>query len=89
MEFEWDEKKRESNLRKHGIDFAYAKEIWSGATLESSARSTHNEIRRTAIGQLGARILAVVYTDRGEKRRIISARRASRKERAHYNHEIR
>ncbi|PWT80810.1 MAG: hypothetical protein C5B58_10960 [Acidobacteria bacterium] len=88
MEFEWDEEKRESNLRKHGIDFEYAKDIWNGATIESPAGETQGESRIKAIGRFGYRILAIVYTERGGKRRLISARPASRAERAHYDREI-
>ena len=88
VEFEWDENKRESNLQKHGIDFEYAKDIWNGPTFEYPARSSQSEIRKTAIGQFGDVLIAIVYTDCGERRRLISARRANRKEREHYENEI-
>jgi uncharacterized DUF497 family protein len=85
MRFEWYEQKRLENLRKHGIDFVDAKEIWQGAVLEvSSAQQEHGEQRHIAYGVLDGRIIAVVFTWRGESRRLISARRARRYERQNY-----
>jgi uncharacterized protein len=85
MRFEWDEQKRLENLRKHGIDFVDAKEIWQGTVLEvPSAQQAHGEQRYIAYGVLDGRIIAVVFTWRGESRRLISARRARSYERQHY-----
>ncbi len=90
MWFEWDEKKRSSNLRKHGIDFIRAKEIWFGDVLEiPSQQDEHGEKRYLAYGRLENRIIAVVYTRRGRTRRIISARRARDYEREAYEDEFR
>jgi uncharacterized DUF497 family protein len=90
VEFEWDEEKRYSNLKKHGIDFQRAKEIWNGPTLEIvCARYQPGESRNAAIGQIGGRFFIVIYTWRGPRRRIISARPAARKEREHYAHALR
>ena len=56
MDFEWDEDKRLSNVRKHGIDFERAKEIWQGDVLETaSTPEHHSEERYVAIGQTGGR----------------------------------
>jgi uncharacterized DUF497 family protein len=85
MRFEWYEQKRLENLRKHGIDLVDAKEIWQGAVLEvPSAQQEHGEQRHIAYGVLDGRIIAVVFTWRGESRRLISARRARRYERQNY-----
>jgi uncharacterized protein len=85
MRFEWYEQKRLENLRKHGIDFVDAKEIWQGAVLEvSSAQQEHGEQRHIAYGVLDGRIIAVVFTWHGESRRLISARRVRRYERQNY-----
>jgi uncharacterized DUF497 family protein len=82
MLFEWYEEKRLENLRKHGIDFLDAKEVWRGEVLEvPSEQQEHGEQRRIAYGVLEGRIIAVVFTWRGEARRLISARRARRHER--------
>jgi uncharacterized protein len=85
MLFEWYEQKRLENLGKHGIDFLDAKEIWQGEVLEvPSAQPEHGEQRYIAYGRLEGRIIAVVFTWRGEARRLISARRARRHEREDY-----
>jgi uncharacterized DUF497 family protein len=85
MLFEWSEQKRLENLDKHGIDFLDAKEIWQGEVLEvPSAQQEHSEQRHIAYGVLEGRIIAVVFTWRGEARRLISARRARRYERQDY-----
>ncbi|PSF27377.1 hypothetical protein C7H19_24990 [Aphanothece hegewaldii CCALA 016] len=83
--FEWDEKKRWSNLKKHGIDFADAYQIFSGDILEiEDQRSNYGEERFLAIGVLDGQVLAVVYTLRGEQIRLISARKATKDERKIY-----
>jgi uncharacterized DUF497 family protein len=85
MLFEWYEQKRLENLSKHGIDFLDAKEIWQGEVLEvPSAQQAHGEQRHIAYGVLDGRIIAVVFTWRGDARRLISARRARRHERQDY-----
>lgn len=84
MEFEWHDRKAEANLKKHGIDFEDAILIFEGATLE--VRSDHEgEERYKAIGLLEGIEIAVIYTPRGSSRRIISARRARKNERATYH----
>ena len=85
MAFEWDERKRRSNLRKHGIDFAAVEPIFRGHLLEEDdKRRDYGERRIKAIGELGGVSLSVVYTWRGERRRLISARRARTDERKAY-----
>ncbi len=80
--FEWDEAKSEANLESRGFDFAYAARIFEGPTLElDDDRAEYGERRVQAIGEVEGNVLFVVYTWRGEARRIISARLASRKER--------
>lgn len=83
--FEWDEEKRKRNLQKHGIDFVDAKEIWTRYHFElPSGQSTHGEHRRLAIGKLDGRMVTVVFTLRGDTRRLISARYARQKEKEAY-----
>ena len=85
MEFEWHETKRQINLARHKIDFQDAKEIWQSDVLEvPSAQDEHGEQRYIAYGVLEGRIIAVVFTWRGESRRLISARRARTHERQNY-----
>jgi uncharacterized DUF497 family protein len=84
VEFEWDPGKSEATYKLRGFDFAYASRIFSGDVEIAEARRGYGEIRLKAIGQVNADMLAVVYTIRGRAIRIISARRANRKERAQW-----
>jgi uncharacterized DUF497 family protein len=84
-EFEWDEEKRQSNLKKHGIDFVRACQIFEGYTVEfEDSRYNYGEERFMAIGETGGQVLTVVYTLRGEVIRLISARKAKKNEREIY-----
>lgn len=85
MSFEWDAVKAQANLRKHGVDFADAVAVLEDDTgLTLSDRFVQEE-RWVTIGSdsLG-RVLVVVYTWRGERIRLISARRATPQERWQY-----
>jgi len=88
--FEWDDEKNLANIEKHGIDFETAKRIFEGQTLTViDDRFDYGEIREISIGMVdGIAILTVAHTDRDNKIRIISARRANQKERARYEQEI-
>jgi len=85
-DLDWDSRKRESNLTKHGIDFADLANIFKDPNLveQIDSRRDYGETRRQAIGQIEGRVLFVVYTWRGGVRRLISARRATREERKIY-----
>ena len=87
MQFEWDENKNQLNQRKHGISFEEAKEIFFGTIFTSvSEKIDYGEIREISIGKIqNVLIVAVVHTDRNGKIRIISARKATPKERRKYN----
>ena len=82
-QFEWDEAKNEENLRKHGISFSEAVEIFNGPILTNiDDRFDYPETREISLGFLGETIVVnVVHTDRNGKTRIISARKATRSER--------
>jgi uncharacterized DUF497 family protein len=81
--FDWDKRKSELNLAKHGIDFDDAKEVFYGpVTVRQSNRG--NEERWVAIGYLENRLVAVVFTHRAGFIRIISARRARKNEEREY-----
>ena len=85
MAFEWDARKNAVNLAKHGIDFAGASRMFEGPVLERlDDRKDYGETRIAAVGVVEGRELFVVYTMRGENRRIISARKANRHEREAY-----
>lgn len=85
MSFEWDPAKCRANLTKHGADFADAARIFDGLTIEATDdRAGDREERVVAMGETEGRILVVVYTWRGDRRRIISARKATKHEREKY-----
>ena len=85
MDYEWDEAKRQANMLKHGIDFVDAIGIFADWFIESEdLRRDYGERRYRAVGRLGEVVTQVGYTWRGERRRIISARRAGRNDRRAY-----
>ena len=89
MDFEWDEAKRQANILKHRIDFVDAIGIFSGRFIATEDRQRdYGERRYRAIGQFGDAVIQVAYTWRGERRRIISARRAGRNDRRAYHASI-
>ena len=84
MEFEWDEAKRRSNLRKHGLDFADMSGFdWDTAALREDDAVEHEQ-RGFGLGFLDGRLVAIVYTLRGERCRMISMRSATRQEYRRY-----
>lgn len=86
MGVEWDEAKRLSNLRKHKIDFIDAAKVFVNPTLERpDDRDDYGEERIICIGEFEGSYFVVVYTWRGENRRIISAWRAGRDEQETYD----
>ena len=84
MEFEWDEVKRATTIHKHGIDFVEAIEIFGTDHVILPGRS-EIERRSVAVGMFDGRFVAVVFTMRGTKIRIVTARKARRNERAEYH----
>ena len=79
MRYEWDEAKNEAQTALGRPSFEAIHDFeWETATVERSNR--HCETRWAATGYIGTRFYRVVYTSRGDKRRIISLRRASAKE---------
>lgn len=83
MELEWDESKRQSNLAKHGFDFIDARIVLQNAhVLKQSAYQ--DEERWIAIGCLDELEVTIIYTQRNERIRIISMRRARHEERSVY-----
>jgi len=87
MDYQWDPKKAQSNLRKHGIRFADAVSIFqddSAITIEDIEHS-EDEDRYVTIGMDAfGQILVVVYAWRGNSIRLISARKATPYERKAY-----
>jgi uncharacterized DUF497 family protein len=86
MEFEWDEAKSDACLAHRGFDFAFAAGLFADPMLlvEVDDRRDYGEPRLVAVGRIADLHLTVVFTPRAARLRIISARRASRKEIARY-----
>ena len=86
VECEWDEQKALTNRRKHGVDFADAVSVLEDAfalTIEDDEVGEEGRFVTIGTDSLG-RVLVVVYAWRGERIRLISARKASRRERHAY-----
>jgi uncharacterized protein len=84
--FEWDEAKSNRNRAERGFDFEYACQIFVRQVLEEKddRRRNYGESRIIATGEIGTETFVLVYTWRGNRRRVISARPAKRKERDAY-----
>ena len=82
MEFEWDDAKSEACFLRRGFDFAYAVRVFldPGRDVEADDRFDYGEPRYRVIGRIEGRMFVVVYTPRHGVFRIISARKANRKE---------
>ncbi|AHG92113.1 hypothetical protein J421_4646 (plasmid) [Gemmatirosa kalamazoonensis] len=84
--FEWDDAKASANLVKHGIDFADAVLAFADPQFVSveTTKPEHGERRWLGFGRVDGRLLAVAYTIRSDATRIISARKAIRREQRKY-----
>ena len=87
MFFEFDSKKQSANLIKHGIDLRDAASIFSYVNRLDSldTRNDYAEERRITIGVVQNRIWVVVYTQRADAIRLISARKANEREQKRYH----
>ena len=80
--YTWDEAKRKSNLRKHGLDFADAPAVIKGKSYtEEDMRYLYVERRYITIGYFEGKAVVVVFTEDDDEVRIISFRKATRRER--------
>jgi uncharacterized protein len=74
-QYEWDEAKNQANRVKHGFGFEIVYEFdWSRAKIETDERYDYGEVRGLAYGRINGRGFAIVFTDRGERMRVISLR---------------
>lgn len=90
VRFEWDEAKRRANIAKHGVDFLDVPEMVSGFILiGSDTRKDYGETRKIGFGFVRGRLMAVAFTEREPNSiRIISARKANKREKAHYQEAV-
>ena len=87
LEFEWHKAKAEANFRRHGVSFDLAKTVFKDpfAIERLDQRENHGEERFVIIGVAEGKVLLfVAYTERQERIRIISARRATQYEQDDY-----
>lgn len=85
MKYEWDERKSQTNIEKHGVDFKDVKEIFENVRITAvDTRKDYGEVRKISIGMIGSHICVVVYTMRKDVIRIISARKANQRERRRF-----
>ena len=82
--FEFDERKSQTNLEKHGIDFVDAQALWRDPDLIEIPARTTDEPRLVVVGRIGDRHWSAVVTPRGSNIRIISVRRSRIEEVAIY-----
>jgi len=83
--YAWDERKRASNLRKHGVDFAIVQNFdFETALVLRDDRKNYGEERYRAYGTIKGRLHAFVFTRRDERIRVISLRKSNAREIATY-----
>lgn len=85
-DFEWDDAKAATNLTNHGVSFERARLVFSDplAVGEIDDREDYGEDRFTLVGMVEGILIFVAWTERGDRVRIISARRATRYEQDDY-----
>lgn len=89
MEIEFDPEKRERTLAERGLDFSRAGEVFAGRHFTASDdREDYSEPRYITVGKLDRRMVVMVWTPRGEARRIISMRKANEREQTRYAHRV-
>ncbi|SMD21010.1 BrnT family toxin [Rhizobium sp. RU36D] len=86
LSFHWDDEKAASNLSKHSISFADACDVFNDPfSVDSEERSmNYGEVRRRIVGLGRGRFLTVIYTERDDVIRLISARKSTKSERREY-----
>ena len=85
IEFEWDENKRRTNIRKHGFDFEGAAEVFEGETVTTEdTRYEYGETRFLTFGMWKGRVVVIAHTESEHSIRIISLRKATKHEEKQY-----
>jgi hypothetical protein len=89
VRYEWDAAKGRGNFTKHGLDFADAEQVFGGpcVTFEDS-RFDYGEERLVTLGLLAGRVVIIAHAPRGEATRIISMRKANRREQKIYQERL-
>ncbi len=89
MQFDWDPKKAAVNLKKHEITFEFATGVFADIhRIDETDDGDYDEVRRAAIGLVHGQVLIVIYTERDDKTRLISARRTNAHEEERYRSQM-
>lgn len=85
MEISFDPAKSQRNVTDRGLPFTLVEQLdWSGAIIEEDVRQDYGERRYLALGMIGDRLHAVVFTPRADKVHVISLRKANQREVKNY-----
>jgi len=89
MEIEFDSNKDAVNIEKHGLSLANAVKLeWEYLLVKKDDRNEYSEVRMIGYAPIDNRVYCVVYTDRSNNRRIISLRKANKREVTYYANHI-
>lgn len=89
MEFTWSEAKRAANIKAHGLDFLDARSVFEGLTFTfEDDRFSYGEQRFVTLGMLAGILVSVVHTENEHEIRVISFRKATKRESQIYFDEI-
>ena len=89
MKCEWDDAKNRSNFAKHGLDFADAELVFAGPCVTFvDNRFDYGEERFVTLGLLAGRLVTIAHAPRGEATRVISIRKANRREQKIYQERL-
>jgi len=81
----WDEPKRLSNIKDHGLDFVGCESVFDGPIItREDDRLAHGEQRINLLGLLAGQVVRMTYTERGEDLHVISLRKATKHEARNY-----
>ncbi len=85
MIYEWDDAKNRSNFVKHGLDFVDAEQVLTGPCVTFvDSRFDYGEKRLITLGLLAGQVVIIAHAPRGDTTRIISMRKANRREQTIY-----
>ena len=89
MQLDWDEGKRRSNIRKHGIDFIGVEKVFESKTVTIlDDRFDYGESRFITLGLLNGRVVVIAHSETRELIRVVSVRKATKNEEENYFKEI-
>jgi uncharacterized protein len=89
VQITFDPAKDAANVSKHGVSLALAADLeWDWLLAAVDSRQNFSEARMVGYAPLGTRVYCVVFTDRGEERRVISLRKANMREVRRYASQI-